>query len=116
MENARVAQLLAPLPAHSRRFDALALRRPVVERAAPLPVRRPLRPGRLSPRTFQVLCLIADGLSNKEIALALAVSEETVKTHLKNLLDGLGAANRAHAVAIGFREGLLGLEPVHSAA
>jgi DNA-binding NarL/FixJ family response regulator len=61
----------------------------------------------LSRRESEVLRLIADGLSNQAIADALVVSVETVRTHIKSLLRKLSARDRAHAVAVGFRVGLL---------
>jgi DNA-binding NarL/FixJ family response regulator len=61
----------------------------------------------LSNREFQVLSLIADGLSNQGIADALVLSVETVRTHIKGVLRKLEARDRAHAVARGFRAGLL---------
>ncbi|HEX4700924.1 MAG TPA: response regulator transcription factor [Pseudonocardiaceae bacterium] len=64
----------------------------------------------LSRREDEVLRLIADGLSNQGIADALVVSVETVRTHIKSLLRKLSARDRAHAVALGFRAGLL---PLH---
>lgn len=64
-------------------------------------------PRRLSDREYQVLHLIADGLSNKSIADTLVLSVETVRTHIKGVLRKLEARDRAHAVAIGFRLGLL---------
>ena len=62
----------------------------------------------MSPRRHRVLELIAEGYTNDQIARALDISEETVKTHVRKLLGALGARCRAHAVAIGFRKGLLG--------
>jgi DNA-binding NarL/FixJ family response regulator len=61
----------------------------------------------LSRREAEVLRLIADGLANQAIAAALTVSVETVRTHIKSLLRKLSARDRAHAVAVGFRIGLL---------
>jgi DNA-binding NarL/FixJ family response regulator len=61
----------------------------------------------LSNREFQVLSLIADGYSNQGIADTLVLSVETVRTHIKGLLRKLEARDRAHAVARGFRAGLL---------
>ena len=52
----------------------------------------------LTPRELQVLEFLAEGRSSKEIANFLAISEATVKGHLKNLYDKLGASDRAHAV------------------
>lgn len=68
----------------------------------------PARPRELSNREFQVLQLIADGLSNQAIAQSLTLSVETVRTHIKGLLRKLEARDRAHAVALGFRLGVLG--------
>jgi DNA-binding NarL/FixJ family response regulator len=63
--------------------------------------------GMLTRREFEVLQLIADGLENRAIAVALFVSVETVRTHIKGMLRKLGARDRAHAVAISYRIGLL---------
>jgi len=68
----------------------------------PLPTRE-----RLTRRELEVLQLIADGLSNKEIAIRLCLSAETVKSHVCALFSKLGANSRAHAVAIALRQGLL---------
>ena len=65
----------------------------------------------LSRREDEVLRLIADGYSNQGIADALVVSVETVRTHIKSLLRKLAARDRAHAVSIGYRSGLLSIEP-----
>jgi DNA-binding CsgD family transcriptional regulator len=54
-----------------------------------------------------VLQLISDGLVNREIGQRLFLSEETVKSHVRHLLAKLQARSRAHAVAIGFRRGLI---------
>jgi DNA-binding NarL/FixJ family response regulator len=61
----------------------------------------------LSDREQQVLQLLADGQTNKEIAAALFVSEATVKTHVENILRKLGVADRTQAVAEAFRRGLV---------
>lgn len=65
--------------------------------------RRPL----LTERELEVLCGMADGKSNAEIGRELYVSEDTVKTHARRLFRKLGARDRAHAVAAGFRAGLV---------
>jgi DNA-binding NarL/FixJ family response regulator len=64
-------------------------------------------PGRLTRRQRQILQLLADGGSTTIAAEELQVSEETVRTHTKNILARLEARNRAHAVAIGLRESLI---------
>jgi len=58
-------------------------------------------------RELDVLGLVAEGLSTREISRRLWVTEETVKTHVRRLHDRLGARSRAHAVAIAFRKGIL---------
>lgn len=55
----------------------------------------------VTPRELEILGLIAGGLSNREIAEQLFVSENTVKTHTSRLLDKLGAKRRTQAVQIG---------------
>jgi DNA-binding NarL/FixJ family response regulator len=61
----------------------------------------------LTPRELQVLRYLADGLSNKEIAARLSLSDHTVKFHVASILGKLGAASRAEAVAQGLRRGLV---------
>ena len=68
--------------------------------------------GALSPRQLDVLRLVAMGANVAQIAAELSISEATVRTHVKNLLDRLGAKNRAHAVAIAMTSGLLGQHPL----
>lgn len=63
--------------------------------------------GRLSPRERQVLSLIAVGAGLDEIAEELTISTSTVRTHTRNALRKLGAHNRAHAIALAIRDGLL---------
>jgi LuxR family maltose regulon positive regulatory protein len=53
----------------------------------------------LSPRETDILTLIADGLSNKEIARSLDIGPETVKSHLKSVFTKLGVEKRAQAVS-----------------
>lgn len=61
----------------------------------------------LSERELQVLRLAAEGLTDREIGSVLFITAATVKTHIKTLLAKLSARGRAHAVAIGFRRGIL---------
>ncbi len=70
---------------------------------------RPVRPSpaRLSPQQRQILVLIASGLSNPAIAERLPTSLASVEMQVHRLYKELGAANRAHAVTLGFRTGLL---------
>lgn len=62
---------------------------------------------KLSERELDVLQRIANGLSNRETGRALDVSEETIKTCMQRIFRKLGARDRAHAVAIGYQQGLL---------
>ena len=61
----------------------------------------------LSHREIEVLDGMRRGLANRDIALALAISEHTVKAHVKAILQKLESADRAEAVARGFEQGLL---------
>jgi len=61
----------------------------------------------LTPAEVQVLRLIAAGNANKQIAAQLAVTEETVKGRVKNILAKLGANDRTHAAMIGIRRGII---------
>jgi len=61
----------------------------------------------LTGREKEILVLVSKGCSNAEIGDMLHLSPNTVKNHLKNLFDALGAADRAEAVAIGLRRGLI---------
>ncbi|MBN9661421.1 MAG: response regulator transcription factor [Acidobacteria bacterium] len=63
----------------------------------------------LSPREVEVLRLVAGGNANKEIAGQLFLTEETVKSHVRNILAKLGANDRTHAVAIGVKRGIIDL-------
>jgi DNA-binding NarL/FixJ family response regulator len=99
--------------------DALlapSITRRLVERFAPGP--RPATapgspglPGRdlsaLTPREFEVLGLIARGMSNAEIAAALTLSEATVKTHVARILTKLDLRGRVQAVVLAYQTGLM---------
>jgi DNA-binding NarL/FixJ family response regulator len=63
----------------------------------------------LSPAEIRVLDLIAEGNANKQIAALLAVSEETVKGQVRNILSKLSAHDRTYAAAIGLRRGIIEL-------
>jgi DNA-binding NarL/FixJ family response regulator len=64
--------------------------------------------GLLSARELAVLRLVAAGQSNQQIAASLAISERTVKFHVTAIFNKLGADNRAQAVALAGKRGLLG--------
>jgi NarL family two-component system response regulator YdfI len=61
----------------------------------------------LSPREIEILRMIAEGLGNKKIASKLGISDHTVKFHISSIFAKLGAANRAGAVILGIRQGLI---------
>lgn len=66
--------------------------------------------GDLTPREIDVLRLIAAGNANKQIADQLSIGEASVKSHVANILSKLGANDRAHAVAIGLKRGIIELQ------
>jgi DNA-binding NarL/FixJ family response regulator len=63
----------------------------------------------LTPREIEVLQHIAGGNRNRDIAQRLFISEETVKVHIKHIMEKLGASDRTQAVAIGVRRGIIQL-------
>lgn len=63
----------------------------------------------LTPRELEVLPLLAEGLSNKQIAAQLGIAERTAKFHVESILGKLPAATRAEAVAVAARRGLLAI-------
>jgi DNA-binding NarL/FixJ family response regulator len=64
----------------------------------------------LSQREREVLQLVAEGLSNKQIARSLSITERTVKFHVSSILSKLGAGNRTEAVTLAAQQGLVKLE------
>lgn len=69
-----------------------------------------LRQSKLTPRELEVLQMIANGRSNKEIGDAFGIVEGTVKVHVTNLLEKLHAADRTQAVTIAVKRGLINLQ------
>ena len=108
MDAAQRNEILSRYRDHSRRFDEAAARRGR-RNGDTAAVARTTNGGVAEPtaRETEVLQLIADGLANREIGDRLHLSEETVKSHVRHLLAKLEARSRAHAVAVGFRRGLI---------
>ena len=63
----------------------------------------------LTPRELDVLQHVASGNRNRDIAERLFISEETVKVHIKHIMDKLGASDRTQAIAIAVRRGIIQL-------
>ena len=80
---------------------------PAFARAESPPSRPAGSPEELTEREQQVLVMLGEGLSNKEISARLAISTHTVKFHISSILGKLGAGSRTEAVSIGIRSGRL---------
>lgn len=74
------------------------------------PVNRPLTPDPLTEREVDVVRLVAQGLSNRQIAEQFFIGEATVRTHVGNILNKLHLANRVQATLYALREGLTSLD------
>jgi DNA-binding NarL/FixJ family response regulator len=85
--------------------ELLARVRRLVQRAPPATLTVPTL---LTKREFEVLGLLAEGLAQREIAQRLAIREKTVGSHIERILSKLGVRSRAQAVALAFREDLVG--------
>jgi DNA-binding CsgD family transcriptional regulator len=126
----RLAEALLVRAHRSDRDEAVALIRSVREIAVRLGT-RPLRDavdalalrhgldlgaGRagqrlLTPRESEVIRLVAEGLTNREIGARLFISEKTASVHVSNMMAKLGASGRAEAVSLAHRRGLFGPQP-----
>ena len=117
MDAAERKEILTRYMDHTRRFDKVAATRrrqravtgTGTSNAEVIPFNGPLQQLEQEPtmREIEVLQLVSDGLVNREIGQRLFLSEETVKSHVRHLLAKLQARSRAHAVAVGFRRGLI---------
>lgn len=74
------------------------------------PVNQPLTPDPLTQREVDIIRLVAQGLSNRQIAEQLVIGEATVRTHVGNVLNKLHLANRVQATLYALREGLTSLD------
>lgn len=100
-----IAQAIATVVGGQAQFDPSVQRR-LADAVAGPPRRAHALPDGLTPREAEVLCLIAGGSSNAEIAGQLFISEATVKTHINNLFAKAGLRDRAQAVTYAFRHDL----------
>ena len=100
-------EILTRYREHSARFESVAARRDAVAEVIQFQPPLPELEQEPTAREVEVLQLISDGLVNREIGVRLFLSEETVKSHVRHLLAKLQARSRAHAVAVGFRRGLI---------
>lgn len=64
----------------------------------------------LSPRELEVLQLVAEGLSNKEIGARLGIAENTIKIHVANIFTKLGVSDRTQALVVALKRGIIDIE------
>jgi NarL family two-component system response regulator LiaR len=79
------------------------------------PPQKPLTPDPLTQRELEVLRLVAQGKSNKEIAEQLVIADETVHTHVSNILNKLHLASRTQAALYALKEGIASLDDIPGA-
>jgi len=101
---------------HLSLSQVTALIREVLDEASQQGNRQGRGPGRdhagpLSPRELEVLHLVAEGLSNKQIAKELFIAESTVRYHLTSIFNKLGVDTRTHALAVAAQRDLIRLGP-----
>ena len=101
--DAPVEQIVAAL--HAASVGLIAL--PVEASALAIPAASEFEVENLTPREMEALEMLAEGLSNKQIAARLHISEHTAKFHVNSILGKLGAGTRTEAVMRGLRSGLL---------
>jgi DNA-binding NarL/FixJ family response regulator len=108
----RRAAVLSRLEQHYARFDLAARRldgQTGGSHIAPAPV-LPEASQDLTARELDVLQLVAEGLTDREIAAELLIGDQTVKSHVRRVMVKLRARNRTHAVITALRQGRLSLE------
>lgn len=98
VDRAELAEAVVTLPAYALQ-DGLRRGKPGRDYEPPVES--------LTAREHDVLALVADGLSNRDIAAALAISDHTVKFHLASIFGKLGASTRTEAVQRGLRLGVI---------
>ena len=103
MEATRKAEILAAYEVRSAHFARVARRRSSFTTS--LAASFATRP--LSKRELEIIALVGEGDTNREIGQKLSIAEDTVKSHMANVLRALNARNRAHALSIAHRRGLL---------
>jgi len=103
-----LVQAIRVVAAGGALLDPAVTRRVIEEFArSPAPGPVPARVAELTDRELEVLHLVAQGLSNAEIAASLVVSEATVKTHVARMLAKLGLRDRVQAVVFAYERGLV---------
>ena len=110
LKNARRAELLRAVRAAADGESLLdpGVLAPVLERFRDLEAKEQTREvASLSPREREVLALVAEGLTNKQIAAQLFISENTARNHVSHILDKLDLTRRSEAAAFAARRGLL---------
>jgi DNA-binding CsgD family transcriptional regulator len=82
----------------------------VVSMVAPMTHGRDGAPAELTPREKEVLALLAQGKSTRQVAAALGITKRTVDAHVQSALIKTGAANWVHAIALAIAAGLIKLD------
>jgi len=96
-----------PFDPQSDGSSRTATGRAISERLLPVEVVPARDPFNLSPREYEVLAIIAEGRTNREIAERLFISERTVAVHVRNILAKLGVSGRVEATSVAIRLGLV---------
>jgi len=96
--------------AHGESLLGPTIAQKVLRQFAALPGRQAPLADELTPRELEVLTLIAEGRSNKEIARELSISEKTVKNHINNIFSKLHVYDRTQAMLYAIRKGLVRIE------